>query len=386
MTLDKIKVKNFQSIEDGEVSIGSFTVFMGPSSSGKSAFLRASQALIRNTFVPTQVRMGCKVAEVTAEMDGREITAIRGKSQSTYRMDGQEYTKAGRTVPDDIERVFSMPEIGGVEASFATQFDKPFLIADPGSVASKVLGTLTNVSMLHEGLRESNRRSLELRAKLKVRNQDKEDKVKELEAYKDLPDKLNVLQSLLDDSSKLQEEATLRTRLQSEVLNVEARVQDFQSVRSVIPPQVLPLIEAGEVNTEKLTRVQDLTNRIRGKQAELPTWEYNRVLSIPALSPSDSTLETLSAAVANTAKLFELLQGLPDLSVVDLNQVPENIPQSLLSALDKIASLIPLFKDAVSSYSESVAKCEDLQAQYDSIFEDLRVCPLCNSMIGECVD
>ena len=122
--IENISVQDFQSIEFGKVDLGKFTVFTGPSSSGKSAFLRALHGLTRNSFNPSQVRLGQSVTTVS-DVDGRKVEAVRGKSKSTYKLDDEEYTKAGRAVPEDVEAVLSMPLVADLESSFATQFDKP---------------------------------------------------------------------------------------------------------------------------------------------------------------------------------------------------------------------------------------------------------------------
>lgn len=354
MTLNKIKVKNFQSIEAGEVELGSFTVFTGPSSSGKSAFLRAAQAVVRNSFTPTQVRMGAKETEVSVQFDDHLVTAYRGKSKSTYRLDDEEFTKAGRTVPPAVAEAFKMPEVAEVESSFATQFDKPYLIADPGSVAAKVLGTLTNVSVLHSGLRETNRRGLEVKSRLKVKSADLDTVRDRLESYEGLD--LEIA-----EASKLQEEYILlkETQLRAEALDkllrttasLTERLQQIEESQV----DVTPLATTLESLTEDIQKTDSLTTilaSVKKLAAGLPTWEYD---SVPEY---DSSMDTALAR----------LQGMDD----------------LLNTLTRSASS---YKRASATSHKAHAAIQEKQGEFDKLMEGISECPLCNSPLnGEHLD
>ena len=350
MTVDKIKVKSFQSIKQGEVDLGSFTVFTGPSSSGKSAFLRAAEALVRNSFVPSQVRMGDNLSEVTMEVDGHTVTAQRGKSKSTYILDGEEFTKAGRSVPEEIAEVFSLPQILEVESTFATQFDKPYLIADPGSVAAKVLGSLTNVSVLHSGLRETNRRALELRSLLKVKKADRDTMVESLKEF----DGLDAQLTQLKDAEAIMEEAESHQERISEVEKsigvFESHRQELLSIKENMVDLDRPedLLENILKMEPRLVALNNLVHALEGASERLPSWDYTQVpTEIPDASEDENKMKRHDSLIQDiTAKAVEL--------------------KNYLTSSETIAATIA-----------------DLQAQYDTILNGLDVCPLCNSQIGE---
>jgi ABC-type oligopeptide transport system ATPase subunit len=172
------KIRRFQSIEEADVDLGDLTVIVGASNSGKSAFGRALRALARNTAGSGHVTLGHKSAIIAAKtQDGTTILLERGAGTSTYRTvaNGKEeaYTKAGTNVPDDIKAILRMPE-GSPDAHFTTQFDGPFLLDANGTTAQRVLGELTNVTVLAEAAREANRRRLERHREATMRRKDAE--------------------------------------------------------------------------------------------------------------------------------------------------------------------------------------------------------------------
>lgn len=195
--LDRAHIQHFQSLHDADIELGKFTVLVGPSNSGKSAFVRALRVFAYNAHNPSFVTHGAKASRIAVQMGdpedgGGHIVLERGKLLSTYRIIGpgdteEVYAKCGRNVPDDIRNALGFVEIEGDTLNFAGQFDKPFLLDEPATKVAKVLGDLTNINVLYEAVREANRRRLDVSGRLKVRRGDLDTYVAQLQAYKTLP-------------------------------------------------------------------------------------------------------------------------------------------------------------------------------------------------------
>lgn len=175
--IDRLAVKNFQSLDAADIELGAFTVIVGPSSSGKSALLRALRAVVRNVTAPSAVRVGQTMFTCEIGFGDTRVSIERGKSHSTYRAvlpGGAEevFTKAGRTVPDEIQKILGLPLPEGPDLTFSSQIDPPFLLSETGTTAAKMLGDLTNVSKLHAMSREANRRRLDSSKMQKIRLDD----------------------------------------------------------------------------------------------------------------------------------------------------------------------------------------------------------------------
>lgn len=197
MKLESVEVRRFQSLWDCEVKLGAFTVIVGPSNSGKSAFCRALRTLVRNSHDSSFVAFGAKASLMSVTLDTDDVVALeRGKGVSTYRISNpvknteEVYAKSGTSVPDDVVTVLAMKEMEGDQPDphFTTQFDGPFLLDVSGPVASKAIGDLTNVSMLAEAAREANRRRQDAQRLAKVRESDSEKAASEVRSrYAGLP-------------------------------------------------------------------------------------------------------------------------------------------------------------------------------------------------------
>ena len=349
MTLGKIKVKNFQSIEDGEVELGSFTVFTGPSSSGKSALLRAANALVRNNFTPSQVTMGKEHAEVSVELEEHVVTAIRGKGKSTYILDEEKFTKAGRSVPEKVLEVFSMDEISGVESTFSTQFDRPYLIAESGSVASKVLGSLTNVSVLHRSLQETNRRALEVRSRLKVKDADLVEVTEHLKEYdyilqlKETLREALILDQELDD---LQDEYNRLDVLMNRISETETAIDESIFVQFDLTPLENLLQDVSSDLQDAKTLVDSISAASR-IASEYPSWDFKSVSDL-SLAEIDSSLSKLTG---------------------------------LANVIDSLSSLASSVSSKKVELDEIQNKVQGHEAEYGILLEGFELCPLCNSAI-----
>lgn len=385
MTVSNIKVKNFQSILNGEVDLGKFTVFTGPSSSGKSAFVRAAHAVMRNSFNPSQVTVGHKVSEVSVVVDGKVVTAIRGKSKSTYKLDDVEYTKAGRNVPDSIVEVLAIPEISDIDTTFSYQFDKPYLLSEPGSVASKVLGSLTNVSVLHDSLRESNRRNREIGSRLKVKSVDLENVTTRLEEYSTLPEALESLGSAKNDMNYLLTRAEKVTSLESVMSSVRDGLLRLESLK-----RDLALAGSVEEVTTELTNLSETSLSSVGKLnsllVDIDLLEINRPKGNFEILPKVDVEETLNRLKTITDSLDNIKTlsktSLPDysgLSNIDAGSVQEelNSVTTIGEALTQLSLLIKKKADTANSINTYNTKICELQAEYDTLLEGIEVCPLC---------
>lgn len=198
-------IQDFQSLEDVRFELGvrpsggGLTTVEGPSSTGKSAVVRAIRLLYENSSFPA-VRAGATraVVSVTAE-DGSVVEVSRGPSHSVYRHTSPEgieekFPKAGRSVPDDIAQKLNLAE--GVH--FASQFDPPYLLAESGSKVSSVIGAFTHAEEMQSAAREGNRRRLKSEQEKQIRIEDMKSvaqKLKELD-----PDRLLVEREALEQT------------------------------------------------------------------------------------------------------------------------------------------------------------------------------------------
>ena len=202
--IEKISIKNYQSLSDIEIIPGKFTAIIGESGCGKSAFIRAMEGVTINAPVCgsdwSYLPYGSNKAHVSISLDGHSVAWIKGKSTNNYAVDGELLKNVGRGCPEEVFKFLKMGEIA-VDGSkyhmnIDRQFDIPFLCDSNGTLVAKVLGELTNVNLLMAATREANKEKLN-KSKLKgVREKDLIELKGELENYSQLGGKKTYLELL----------------------------------------------------------------------------------------------------------------------------------------------------------------------------------------------
>lgn len=278
--IDRLVVSNFQSLESADIELGPFTVIVGPSNSGKSALLRALRAVIRNVNSPSSVKVGKNAFTSQVTFGGTDVSIERGKSQSTYRVilpDGTEevFTKAGRTVPDEVQKFLGLPSPDGPDLTFTTQIDPPFLLSETGTVAAKMLGDLTNVSRLHAAAREANRRRLEASKEQKFRQDDAigcatrfreefSDLTAQVQAVKDARALMDSVQDKAREAERLSETLRQFEMIEAAEADLHARLKDLPE-----PADIEALAEqAGALLGERHALLDVITTLARLVEAE----------------------------------------------------------------------------------------------------------------------
>lgn len=200
--IERIEVRNFQSLYDVEVDLAKFTVIVGASSSGKSAFMRALRTLASNSRGTGFISHGQGQASITARGQDWVVTldrgAVNGYKVSTPGGD-EVFTKLGGAVPGRVSEVLGVgPVTDGSSLNFADQFDRPYLVAESGQTVARVLGELTNVSRIFEAVREANRRRIGVSGLLKTRKEDVAELLEQAQQYRGLADRQKALELASD--------------------------------------------------------------------------------------------------------------------------------------------------------------------------------------------
>jgi energy-coupling factor transporter ATP-binding protein EcfA2 len=182
--LEKVRVQNFQSLEDTTVELGTLTVIVGPNDHGKSAFFRAVRAAAEAKAGQDFIKRGKTLSRVTLWVDGQELTWEKGASTNKYVLNGIAFDRIGTSTPPEIAELLGMSVVEfdrdlKLNLNFADQDDPPFLIPYPGGITAskvaKVLGDLTNLSVLFRAVGEADVRRKREEGEAKVRSSDAND-------------------------------------------------------------------------------------------------------------------------------------------------------------------------------------------------------------------
>ncbi len=203
--MQKVRVQNFQSIEDLTLEIEGFTVLTGSNNVGKSAFFRALRGVFTNP-PPSFVRSGCKQSTVEVWSGDNYVKWEKGKGVNCYFLTTKDgsflFDKPGASAPPEVCEAFGVgPVMLGDQKTwpqFADQFTGPvYLLDQPGHVLSDVVASPTRMQVLGKALAkaEKGRRSASSALKVKREDQKKlEARIGELEEFPSLSERVDALQ------------------------------------------------------------------------------------------------------------------------------------------------------------------------------------------------
>ncbi len=246
--LDSIKVRNFQSLHKVDLELAPFTVIVGASSSGKSAFIRACQLLTQNRRGTAFITHGEQTAQVIAKTQNGTVSIKRSKTSTgpnEYTIipengEPQSWTKLHGETPEEVTKFLNIPPH---KLNVASQFDPPYLLSESAPEAARILGSLTNVHVIMKASQESNKRKLAASGDLK------RDKA-ELDAIKErLPEfaKLKAEEKRVDQAEEyvylLKDVEENITKLSYALQAVDIATQRRDELKKILEAEELPDIK-----------------------------------------------------------------------------------------------------------------------------------------------
>lgn len=248
--LSHISVKNFQSLNEVSLELKPFTVIVGPSSSGKSAFTRALRTLTSNQRGDSFITHGENQCVIKARTDRGTAALLRGKKNEYVLIpeegDQRVYTKLAGTTPEEVSEFIGIPSRDPL--NYSNQFDMPYLLTSSAAEVARELGALTNVNVIYEAAREASRRRLQASSTLKTRAADYADLTKNLDSYR----------SLKSD----QEQLTTAEKLQTSAVEKQSRLDRLSTIIQSIE-DIPQLPEARDIpDCSRILEAQQIINRL----------------------------------------------------------------------------------------------------------------------------
>jgi exonuclease SbcC len=261
--LTAISVRNFQSLKQVDLDLGVFTVIVGPSSSGKSALMRAFRALASNVRGSGVITRGQHQMAITYQTERLSVTLERDAKAGLYRISdahgsGATYTKLNGEVPPDVTHALRLEPVpvNGTSVNFASQFDKPYLLDESGAVVARVLGELTNVNVVFEAVRRANRVRLDASGTLKNRKADLGALRGRLSEFAGLANRITTLGTL----ETLEAQAEV---LRSRTGRLDTALRTLRITQRSLAAAVVPEVPSPDGLNERLNRYLDLQSKLR---------------------------------------------------------------------------------------------------------------------------
>lgn len=303
--LESLEFRNFQSLQDTRIELSPFfNVIVGPSNLGKSAALRGIKALMRNAPTPGLLREGAKQFDLVACFsNGSSIQLAKGKNKSIFTVNGKEYAKSGVKAPDEVTELWAMSAPDGRELGFASQHETPFLLSEPASAVAKVLGELTNASILMEAVSKANRMRLEALNDVKFREREAEEARTELVTHAGLTERSKRLEdarealraaqqaiqnmaevdALISRHDLLVEDLERFTLIADQALNLDSELSRLEAL-AVMYEELVNLLANYEEVTDRAEQSEIEANALTGILQEIET-EIHNVLEEAGICP-----------------------------------------------------------------------------------------------------
>lgn len=392
----KIRVENFQSIEDSEIEVSGLTVITGTNNGGKSALHRAVFGAVTNARGTKFVRHGKDQCTVTLTFgDGRTLVWEKGEKINSYTVDGKVLNKVGAGAPPpEVQALGIVPiEAAGRELwpQFAHQFTgQVFLLDQPGSVLAESIADVTRVGVLNEALRNTQSDRRTAGAELKVRVAD----VSKLEALESTYAGLDVVEVLTREAEALDREVT---SLQDQLANTTSLRDDIETftdaVGDLLPVRWIEMPPSGRAyidDLKALTEAQELSHKLdaaRAVQAQLSP--------VVAITLPDDALVVRAEKVADA---LTLLRGLRDRMAPLLEVVREGakirealstpldaaVPMGQMQTLEGVRQLQRDLAARAKLASDLKSEAHALETQYEEALHEVRDllggvgdCPVC---------
>lgn len=311
-TIHSLRVRNFQSLHDIKLELLPFTVIVGPSSSGKSALTRALRTLVSNRRGTEWITHGERTAAISATTDAGIVTLTRSRTSSSsdnaYRITPADdptmertYAKLGGDTPEDVSRFLGIPSDSPLY--FAGQFDKPYLLDESTAEVARTLGALTNVNVIFEGARESNRRKLTTAQTLKTRAADLDAIKARIPEFRSLgaQDKaLAQAEVIINQARELERSIARLTQALATVELTLPTIERLQALADVPVPDETPVLRAHKALSDfqsMLTRVSTLGRAVKAAQEAYSVTEEQEAQALARYS-------TLAGTVTSDVRSF----------------------------------------------------------------------------------
>lgn len=439
----EVEVFNFQSIQHTKVVIDGFTVVLGPSDIGKSAFARAVKFALTNASGTSFVRHGslcdrvvkgnkkCKcTSKVILKFPEQKVTWEKGDSVNVYTVvdsngDTKTYEGLDRGTPSFLAG-FQRVAIGNRSdlIQIPKQFEPIFLLNESGGVVADVLSDLASLGKLNEVADLVSKERREAVSRRKLRDEDLANLKRDLERFDDLDsiptEGLQASMGTIDRSSQLLAKVNHYTeknsRLQTECVDLDVVVSNQDLPESPVLQQTLRLLDVASSCLTRQTRTSVEVSKLEQVLPEiLPDYAglkdaQQRFLQVSLLQktlseigPTFKGLNQIDVLVVPSPKeladAFRRLQKL-DALVGEYNKAsswwgrakgieahdlpdPSKLDLSALETVTRYESQLQVLTKSISMAESMLQTVTDELEAALSELNSLGICPVCNQPISD---
>jgi len=299
----RVRGRHFSCHDAIDVTLGRVTTIVGPSGSGKSAFIRLLKWIAFNR--PQGMSFlgkwrTAKSASGTIEVGSHVISRRRGPHVNTYTLDGEKLKAFGAKVPQPVADILNLgPQ------NFQGQIDPPFLFTATPPQVSKELNKIVNLSAMDRAQQIAARRVRKAKLAVEVskeRLDDAKATVQSLAWVEKFDAQLKKVERLYTEIDQIR---TRRARIDDLVLGMTKAAQrrDRALGRVLAQKKAMRAISAYRAVVGRKAAIDGILNKLA---------ECDRVLARPVvnLSRLAKLREQIKAVESRQRKVASLLFAL----------------------------------------------------------------------------
>ncbi len=379
----KVRIRDFQSIENLEFEIRGFTCITGKSNIGKSAIVRAISGAILNHPVGNMVRKGAQFCSVEIGSEGWGFKWEKndhGVNRIWLPGNDRPLDKLGQVQVEQVAKMgFGNIEIGDdrIQPWLAPQFQVKgsgplFLLDQSGPRVTDFISEVSRLTVLQDAivLAARGKRGENDQAKLKG---DEAKKIRLQLARVSNLDQLEVLQKELEEQSASIQEYEAKVKLGESIIN---RIKEAQRKLTVLEKldDIKQPKDQCKAAFEKLTRV-------RGHQVKLEACAkkiiaVREVSKITVPEPPTQEIARFRLVAGAAAKISQCKSA--------LHRVNKNIPTAFevpdFETFKKVVEIAAKIKRLKLELQQSEIELQTLETEAEQISSELAqivICPTC---------
>lgn len=364
--IQKIKLKNFQSLKDVTFNLGRVTVLRGSSDVGKSAVIRALNAFFSNSFNQEYAHNGELPFGVAIQKDNKVALGRRTTKGVEYKFDSTVYSKTAKKIPSDISEFlgiypYSIDVDMSVFFQIQKQFDAPFLLADSSITVAKIIGRVSNLNIVLMAMREMYASQLEAKQELNYlysRKKELSNSLLKFSNFDSYEDKFKLAESLEDSLE------TVRSNKQKllDVISMgdaySERVKSFEASKTGLANynDLLNFLFTYENLRQNCFNLFFVEVSLKDNKANLFDKHISFIEDFIAVSTKFSSLKELVSSLENLKTEFKFNPTV--FSLLD------NIDLENLDRIQEVISQGDLFNTKVRSFRENSTKLKSLEEEF----------------------
>jgi len=418
----RIRIRNFQSIEELDFEAKGLVLIRGHTNSGKTAIQRAMRFLIEGGRYSFEriLKRGKSSMSIDLWHNGNHVSLFRSEKDNTFSINGKTWTKVGMTRPEELAALgYRVLDVNGKKLlpQFATQHGPLFLVGEDSDSVTRAaaLASLTtkHIHGVTQASRQGSQEEKRLKATARQNLEQAQEIERQLEKYKNvegIKENLATLEGkwgVWEQKRQRLERLKRLVLLRQQLIKRKGLAEELRGIRTPIEidptkPVKLYLLKRKKLEIKDLEGRKKQLETVRALKAIIVP-EPKKLVSLKGLKQEREELELRKGQLEILLEMKNLLlpdpgrwlqlkglevkrynlekRGEKDRKKLEINiscPIPDAAKWLKLGLLEKGRKGIEKKKAFESqALTDSLEELEQVQSDLQKVQEENPVCPVC---------